>query len=646
MSDTCIVCLGDLGEGANDLPLPLVLGVEVGPEGTTQDEVSPDETSPNDDTAVASKPSTATGVDLIAHLLPCGHNLHDECLKPWVERANSCPICRQNFNQVELSATIGGSVISSYAVSDRVQVADQDPSVVLEDYDDPESAPCPVCGNGDHEEVLILCDGCDMGYHTYCVDLDSVPVGRWFCADCELNRALEPTIESTRAHSYNASNRRTRAQRRRAGVQALTASSHWARVWQSVWDHLNIDLDFPHESPSTSRNVSAGRPFVDRRRNYRAWERRLQVAESQGGTNRFRDTASALIRDHPIPSRPRPEPPEPESVDELLAWNAMEKARDIDADPTPKMRKRKSTTNSPSEADPTRRRKKRKETTTSPTEVAPPEQIERPLKRPQTRRVHNVLDASSDSAAESSAPRRLNTAAFTNDQGAETGAGGAGPSFLQSLLKEVETSAASEEDKGPSRPSLTLPFIASSDHSSPRYSSPGASPTASNHPSPRAASTTPPPYFSTRPGSPVPLTSKVEPVYPPPEFSPERSPPPEPPLINRPNRASLPLSREIRSRPRVHSTSDSSRTRSQEASPTRMNMSLSAKSNIQKMVKDALKSPYKNGEINKDQYTEINRSVSRMLYDAVGESANLSGEATETWRRMAVEEVNKAVHSL
>ena len=485
-----------------------------------------------------------------------------------------------------------------------------------------------------------------MGYHTYCVDLDSVPAGSWYCADCALNRTLERTVERTRAYSHNASNRRTRAHQRRAIVQAQTASSHWARVWQSVWDHLNFDLDFPNDSPSSSQNIPAGRPFTDPRRNHRAWERRLQVAESQGGASQFRDTALTLMRDRPTPSRPRPEPPEPESVDEILAWNAMEKARDIDGDPATRTRKRKSATNSPSEADSTHRRKRRRSATTSPTEEAPPQQIERPLKRPQTRRVHNVQDASSDSAVESSTPRRPNTARMSDGQATDTGASGAGPSFLQSLLKEVETSAASGGGNRQSRLLLHSPYPAASDHSSPPYSSPGASPTASNHPSPRASSTTPPPYFSTRPGSPVPLTSTIEPVYPPPEFSPERSPPPDPSLSNRPNRAAMPLSRDIRSRPRVHSASDSSQIRSQEASPTRMNMSLSAKSNIQKMVKDALKSPYRNGEINKDQYTEINRSVSRMLYDAVGETANLNGEAMATWKRMATEEVGKAVQSL
>lgn len=98
MSETCIVCLGDLGESANELPHPVVVNVP-----------------PNDHDGrslrSSSQPphhSDSSVVEMIAHLLPCGHNLHDECLKPWVERANSCPICRQSFNLVELSIKVGG----------------------------------------------------------------------------------------------------------------------------------------------------------------------------------------------------------------------------------------------------------------------------------------------------------------------------------------------------------------------------------------------------------------------------------------------------------------------------------------------------------------------------------------------------------
>ena len=476
-----------------------------------------------------------------------------------------------------------------------------------------------------------------MGYHTYCVDLDSVPAGQWFCDDCTTHRAIEPVIGSIAP--VRSSSRRTRAQQRQLRQRAQAASSNWARVWQSVWDHLNIDLDFPYHD---SQNTNPRR--LTQSRNYHAWERRYEVAERQGASHRFRDAAYNFGLDRPTVRRPPIEPPELESVEELLAWNALEKARDIEADPS-KIGKRKSTTNSPSDKEPSKKRKVRKSATTSPTESAPVLRSERPLKRPQTRRIYNIQDFSADSTAECSTPRRQNTNKVTSNS-PDSMAAGTGPSFLKSLLKEVESSAAPEESKGQTRLQLTLPNAIPSDHSSPRYSSPGASPTASNHPSPRALSTTPPPLLCGRAGSEVPLTSNVEPIYPAPEFSPERSPPLEP-LPHRPHCASVLSNTDTRrSRRSLNGYIDSSPPRSHEVSPTRANMPLSAKEDIQKLVKDALKVPYKNKEVSKEQYTEINRTVSRMLYDEVGESANLSSEAVDNWKRIAIEEVAKAVQSL
>jgi len=49
---------------------------------------------------------------------------------------------------------------------------------------------CQFCTSGDHEEKLLLCDGCDKGYHTYCFKppLDTVPDGDWYCYEC-VNKA-------------------------------------------------------------------------------------------------------------------------------------------------------------------------------------------------------------------------------------------------------------------------------------------------------------------------------------------------------------------------------------------------------------------------------------------------------------------------
>ena len=102
MSETCIVCLGDLGESVNDLPrfdAPAVKSEQTLEDGSI-----------NVSTRRSRSRSHDVSEEMIAHLLPCGHDLHNECLKPWVERANSCPICRQSFNQVELSQKIRGKI--------------------------------------------------------------------------------------------------------------------------------------------------------------------------------------------------------------------------------------------------------------------------------------------------------------------------------------------------------------------------------------------------------------------------------------------------------------------------------------------------------------------------------------------------------
>ena len=43
-----------------------------------------------------------------------------------------------------------------------------------------------VCKSVDDEVSMLLCDGCDKGYHTYCMDppIETVPEGDWFCPEC------------------------------------------------------------------------------------------------------------------------------------------------------------------------------------------------------------------------------------------------------------------------------------------------------------------------------------------------------------------------------------------------------------------------------------------------------------------------------
>ena len=45
---------------------------------------------------------------------------------------------------------------------------------------------CQQCGFPDDEKLLVMCDHCNQGWHTYCMEpkLSSVPEGKWYCKGC------------------------------------------------------------------------------------------------------------------------------------------------------------------------------------------------------------------------------------------------------------------------------------------------------------------------------------------------------------------------------------------------------------------------------------------------------------------------------
>lgn len=46
---------------------------------------------------------------------------------------------------------------------------------------------CKICRKKTDSEKMLLCDGCDRGYHMYCLKpkLKSIPTGEWFCPECK-----------------------------------------------------------------------------------------------------------------------------------------------------------------------------------------------------------------------------------------------------------------------------------------------------------------------------------------------------------------------------------------------------------------------------------------------------------------------------
>uniref|UniRef100_A0A3B3S562 [histone H3]-trimethyl-L-lysine(4) demethylase n=1 Tax=Paramormyrops kingsleyae TaxID=1676925 RepID=A0A3B3S562_9TELE len=54
---------------------------------------------------------------------------------------------------------------------------------------------CRMCGRGDEDEKLLLCDGCDDNYHTFCLlpPLGDPPKGAWRCPKCVAEECKRPS---------------------------------------------------------------------------------------------------------------------------------------------------------------------------------------------------------------------------------------------------------------------------------------------------------------------------------------------------------------------------------------------------------------------------------------------------------------------
>ncbi|XP_033752451.1 histone acetyltransferase KAT6A-like isoform X2 [Pecten maximus] len=114
----------------------------------------------------------------------CDHNFCLECIQEWSNNVNTCPVDRQVFHLIFAKHAGEDKVFRRIVVEDKNMC-----DIPEEEEEDPTY--CEVCGRCDREDRLLLCDGCDQGFHCECLTptLQDIPVEEWFCPECaDLNK--------------------------------------------------------------------------------------------------------------------------------------------------------------------------------------------------------------------------------------------------------------------------------------------------------------------------------------------------------------------------------------------------------------------------------------------------------------------------
>uniref|UniRef100_F6PH84 Zinc finger protein n=1 Tax=Ciona intestinalis TaxID=7719 RepID=F6PH84_CIOIN len=111
----------------------------------------------------------------------CRHIFCVDCILEWSKNANSCPVDRIEFEAIQVYRRFGGVFVHELVVEKKINV--------VETHENDTN--CQVCGSGENEETLLLCDGCDLGYHCACLNppLEQVPSDEWFCINCRPSHA-------------------------------------------------------------------------------------------------------------------------------------------------------------------------------------------------------------------------------------------------------------------------------------------------------------------------------------------------------------------------------------------------------------------------------------------------------------------------
>lgn len=175
----------------------------------------------------------------------CDHSFCAPCIEEWSSNVQTCPIDRKPFATIQIrSRYVDGIFVRQQAVKAKETEIK---------VDEVEFTHCEICNRSDREDIMLLCDGCDAGYHMDCLmpPLTEIPEGSWYCDNCFASEVTDDDIPEVLAEMETFIAPETRLRVRREVVPRITRTRQSERIRTTIRNRRQGDV------------VEPGNPFSD-----------------------------------------------------------------------------------------------------------------------------------------------------------------------------------------------------------------------------------------------------------------------------------------------------------------------------------------------------------------------------------------------
>ncbi|XP_056162772.1 autophagy-related protein 36-like [Syzygium oleosum] len=123
----------------------------------------------------------------------CDHHFCFVCIMKWAKVESTCPMCKRRFSTIRRPPKDGAFADERILnIPPRNQVDDLHRIGSFNPY---REAQCAVCRGTQDKGYLLICELCDLAFHTYCVGLGITIPQDWSCPECAFMRDEHSRID-------------------------------------------------------------------------------------------------------------------------------------------------------------------------------------------------------------------------------------------------------------------------------------------------------------------------------------------------------------------------------------------------------------------------------------------------------------------